>query len=150
MSKFRVIARKCASTAATAATFVASKVATLFSQGSNTVATLHGTLSWLVSHLKKPFNGLVCSNSSSTSPNFAQEIEHLRESVVISPSNYGADDVSPSNGSNDEASIYGYDEYDADDLERWEMALEDMYNDVGWPDEHPGEYPPGEMGDIPW
>ena len=155
MSKSLNFWRKCAATAATAATFVATQVATLFPQSGSTVATLMVRRIQSIFPSKSAIFGASSGSSGNSFSNSSQEIDDLRE----------GNDNSPSGG----------DEYDKNDYELWEAAFEDMCNDVGWPDWHleekrgasweqqavdeiidserPGEYPanlPDDCGDIPF
>lgn len=156
MSKLCVLAQKSAATAATAATKGCNTVATLFSQSGNTVATLNDTLHWLVSRLKTLFNSLVCGSSGNTLPNYSQE--HEKE---------GCDDYPPHDSDDYWLHIppYEADEFDHEDYDEWyEDSYEEWWDDdlipgTSWQqeavdeaidEEQPGQYPPGEMGDIPW
>lgn len=162
MFKFRSLAQKCAYTVATAATKGGNTVATLFSQSGSTVAAPHDTLHWHFSRLKTPFNSRVSGSSVGSSPNFAQEIDTLREGDENPPVN---DDLVPYVAENHDANTYGADEFDHEDFDEWWDAVEsgefDGHEEASnsWiqravdeaiNEEQPGEYPPGEMGDLPW
>lgn len=158
MRKFLFSGRKLGATAATAATFVATTVATLLSKSSNTVATLNGTLSWLVSRLKTLFNSLVSGSSGNTFPNSSQEKEHLREESDISPVEPHFPD-SYELGDEYDYSDYGdwLDGYVYSDQEAYEWNPEQSWEqeavDEAIDEEAPGEYPPNydpHSGDIPW
>lgn len=75
MRKFKFLQRFSAYTAYTAATFVASQVATLFSQSGSTVATLYATLHSRLFPSKIPINGASSGSSGSTFKNSSQELE---------------------------------------------------------------------------
>lgn len=108
MSKFRMLAQKCAATAATAATFGSNTVATLFSQSSNTVAALLPPIVRRISRLKTFFFSRVSSNSSNTFPNFAQEIEKEGFGRIL------VDDREPIYHN-----PYESDEFDHEDYDEW-------------------------------
>jgi hypothetical protein len=164
MSKFLLWQRFRAYTAYTAATFVATLWQLFERKRCNTVAALPPMVRRIFS-LKKSVFHFGSGSSVGSFPNSSQEIDDLRESVDFSPSD---GDEWHSHGKNDEAAIYGHDEYDANDYDPWEAAFEDMCNDVGWPDdrswaqqavdeiidsERPGDYPatpPDEIRDIPF
>lgn len=158
MCKFVDLQRFSAATAATVATKFKKLVATLFPQGSNTGSNTHDTLYSLLSRLKMPFNSRVGSNGSNTFPNFAQEIEPLREGSGFSPS----DQESPNSWE------FG-DEFDHEDYDEWydeeSQYEDDYYHDYGdglgtydrgtsWEqravDEAIEDEKDDSIGDIPW
>lgn len=137
MSKLRYFGRKCAALAATAATFGSNTVAALFPKGSNTVATHHCTLHWLLSRLQMPFNGGVGSNSSNTFPNFAQTYE--KDGLL-----YCAEYHDP----------YDADDFDHEDFDEWFENWEEAHG-ISWEDRAVDEAIDeerftGDIGDIPF
>lgn len=155
MSKFLFCKRFSAATVATVATFFKKQVATLFPQGSNTGSNTHGTLHWLVSHLKTPFNSLLGSNSSNTFPNFAQENCDLREGNENPPVIHEFPD---SHDLGDEYDLSDFEGYLSEE-ELYDTVSDEEYENRSWQqravdeaidEEEPGAYPPGDVGDIPW
>jgi hypothetical protein len=115
MNKFLHIFRKCVATVATAATFGSNTGSNTFPQGSNTVATQHGTLHWLLSRLKTFFFSRFGSNGSNTFPNFAQEIDYSGISAALAENE--SDRFPDSYDLGDEFDHEDYDEWEADYLE---------------------------------
>lgn len=138
MSKFHILAAKCAATVATVATFGSSTVATLFPQSSNTVATLMVRRIRALFPSKTSIFGASSSNSSNTFPNSFHKNAF-------------------------EGEPYSGDEYDVEDFEDWlegeEYPDDDDFDDLyrSWEhravdeiiaSEKPGEYPGAD--DIPF
>lgn len=116
MSKLRCFGRKCAALGATAATFCSNTVASLLSKRSNTVATQHGTLNWLLSLLIPTFYSRVGSNSSNTFPNLSQEnISSEGKTDYSSLKN----DLIPYSREEHDANNYQMDEFDHEDYDEW-------------------------------
>lgn len=116
MSKLRYFGRKLGALAATAATFCSNSVASLLPKRSNSVATHHCTLHWLLSRLQMPFNGLVGSNSSNTFPNLSQEITSSEGELDYSSLESA---LAECLREEQEATGYQMDEFDHEDYDEW-------------------------------
>lgn len=167
MTKFRVLARKCAALllllhclVATPVHLFREKVQHQCNSPFSMIRRIFSLKSWLFS-LRK------CS-SSNTLPNFAQENRDLREGNDISPvepdfpdswelgdeydlSDYG--DWLEEEGCEDFDGEFG----DCDEEVDWWDAVEDGENRKSWcaeavdeaiDDEQPGQYPPGDPSDV--
>lgn len=99
-------------------------VEALFSQSRGTVEALLSSMVRRISLLKRAVFFITSRGCRGYFPNSSQEIELLRESVDFSPSD---GDEWHSTGES-----YTRDEYDYSDFADWQ---EDMYNEVGWPDD---------------
>lgn len=154
MRKFLCFGKKLGAIGATAATFCSNTGSSTFPHGSSTVATLMIRRILALFPSKSAFFRSSGSSSSNTLPDFAQENRDLREGSDISPVEQDFPD-----------SWELGDEYDEEDYEDWLSdedwwdAVEDGENRKSWcaeavdeaiDDEQPGEYPPGQMGDIPF
>lgn len=162
MSKFRILARKCAALLLLLHCLVAAPVQLLREKVQHQCSSLTTMIRRIFS-LKNRFFSLRKCSSSNTFPNFAQENDDLREGNDISPVEsewYGFAPV------DEGASIYLSDEYDEEDYdswlsdEEWLDLIDDEEEEIqSWitkavndaiAEEKPGQYPPGNMGDIPF